>query len=434
LIYWKDRQSVFLGCNRAFAESAGVSEPAALIGKTDAEIPGLKSNMEKNRIEETTVMESGKARLHKPEKMQRKDGSPLWVDVCKIPLHNPQGGVFGVLGVLADITERRAADEQILQLLQQLEIEKNYALKNALTDSLTTLANRRSFDASISTEFYRLKRTRAPLSVVMLDIDHFKKYNDMYGHVAGDECLRNVALAVKSAVNRLPDIVARYGGEEFVIILPETGSSGALVLAEKVRKAVESLAIPHESSQTAKTVTISLGVATVDPSMISTPEQSVELADQALYTAKATGRNKVAVSESGSGEGLGFCPLVWHVSDDSGNAVIDFQHKKLFSDTNALLSALTSATDETVGRSLIRKLLDDVSAHFAAEEQILSECGFPGADRHRECHADIVERATRLTADGEGSEPDLKEAFRFIAYDVIGQHFFIEDKKFFPYV
>ena len=433
-IFWKDRQSKFLGCNRAFAESVAVVRPDELPGKTGFDIPALEGTADKSRVEEDDVLVSGKASMHKPEKRVLSDGRTLWLDTCLIPLHDGQGQVFGVLGVLTDITERRASDEKILQLLQQLEAEKNYALKSALTDGLTGLANRRSFDESLNTEFYRLKRTHAPLSVVMMDIDHFKKYNDLYGHVSGDECLRKVALAVQATVGRLPDIAARYGGEEFVLILPETDGTGALTLAERVREAVEHLAIPHAGSDTADVVTISLGVVTVYPSAISTPEQTVEFADQALYAAKTTGRNKVMVSAAGIGESAGFIPLVWHTSDESGNSEIDVQHRQLFADANDLLTAVSSSADEQECRSLLRKLVEAIFAHFKTEEAILLSSGFPGTDTHRECHADLARRASALIAKYESGEMTFDDLFRFVTYDVLAQHMFVEDKKYFPYV
>ena len=165
-----------------------------------------------------------------------------------------------------------------------------------MTDSLTGLANRRYFDEALSTEFYRVKRSGAPLSLIMLDVDYFKKFNDSYGHLAGDDCLRQFGTTLKTIVGRAPDIVARYGGEEFVVILPETEITGAEALAEQIRKAVEELAIPHSASETSESVTVSLGVVTVYATGLESPEQVVALADQALYCAKNRGRNRFAVA------------------------------------------------------------------------------------------------------------------------------------------
>ena len=167
---------------------------------------------------------------------------------------------------------------------------------NSVTDSLTGLANRRYFDDALETEFYRLKRSGSNLSLIMLDVDHFKKFNDSYGHLARDDCLRLIGTTLKTIVLRMPDIVARYGGEEFVVILPETDNNGAKVLAERIRKAIEALAIPHSTYELAKNVTVSLGVVTVYPNRLESPEQVVALADEALYCAKKGGRNRIEVA------------------------------------------------------------------------------------------------------------------------------------------
>jgi diguanylate cyclase (GGDEF)-like protein len=159
---------------------------------------------------------------------------------------------------------------------------------------LTGLANRRYFDEAFNLEYHRLKRSGTPLSLIMLDVDHFKKFNDRYGHLAGDDCLRRIGMTLKTYIGRATDIVARYGGEEFVVILADTNQHGAVTVAERIRKAVEALAIPHAGSDVAKTVTISLGVVTVYPTTrLTSPEQIVALVDKAMYCAKKDGRNQI---------------------------------------------------------------------------------------------------------------------------------------------
>jgi diguanylate cyclase (GGDEF)-like protein len=196
--------------------------------------------------------------------------------------------------IIRDITERKQAEQQIQQLVEQLEIEKKTAEFNAITDSLTELANRRYFDEALNTQFHRLKRSLSSMSLIMLDVDHFKKYNDCYGHVAGDECLRQIGATLKTVVGRATDIVARYGGEEFVVILTETGQNGAVTLAERIRKAVEALAIPHSGSDISEYITVSLGVTTVYPATrLASAEKVVGLADDALYSTKKAGRNRI---------------------------------------------------------------------------------------------------------------------------------------------
>ena len=226
----------------------------------------------------------------------RKDGSTFDIEVNSGLIHDANRQPAKMVFVVRDISERKQAEEKIQQLIQQLEIEKQTALLNANTDSLTGLPNRRYFDKALNTEFHRFRRTGAPMSFIMLDVDHFKKFNDNYGHVAGDECLRQIGNTLKTLVGRATDIVARYGGEEFAVILTNTDQNGAVTLAERIRKAVESLAIPHSASSISEFVTISLGVVTVDSTRLENPEQIVDLADEAMYSAKKAGRNRISVS------------------------------------------------------------------------------------------------------------------------------------------
>ncbi len=160
-------------------------------------------------------------------------------------------------------------------------------------DSLTGIANRRSFDEHLANEWNRTARNSTWLSLILLDIDFFKYYNDTYGHQAGDHCLYQVASALNDSLQRSGDLVARYGGEEFAVILPDTDSRDALIVAENLRAKIENLNIPHASSAIANYVTVSIGVASTLPTQHSTPEEVIAEADQALYKAKQSGRNKV---------------------------------------------------------------------------------------------------------------------------------------------
>ncbi|MDR3542650.1 MAG: diguanylate cyclase [Desulfosporosinus sp.] len=227
----------------------------------------------------------------------RKDQSIFNIEVNSGFVHNANGQLTKMVFVIRDITERKLAEQKIQELFQQLEIEKNSAQLNSITDSLTGLSNRRYFDEALRTEFFRSKRFGSSLSLIMLDVDYFKSFNDSYGHLTGDNCLRQIGTTLKTVVGRAPDIVARYGGEEFAIILPETEDNGVETLAERIRRAVEDLAIPHSASDTAEYVTVSIGVVTVYTTELALPEQVVALADEALYCAKKRGRNQIAVAD-----------------------------------------------------------------------------------------------------------------------------------------
>jgi diguanylate cyclase (GGDEF)-like protein len=170
--------------------------------------------------------------------------------------------------------------------------QANQALENLATlDGLTKIANRRKFDQYLQQEWRRATRSHSPLSMILCDIDHFKKYNDTYGHQAGDACLQQVAKTLAQAVSRSVDLAARYGGEEFALILPDTSEEGALHLAQQVRSQIHSLGIAHRAS-TFEIVTLSMGVATLIPQPGQEPGLLIEAADQALYQAKETGRDR----------------------------------------------------------------------------------------------------------------------------------------------
>jgi len=194
----------------------------------------------------------------------------------------------------------------LLSFLLVRELSRRQALESELlrlarTDSLTQLGNRRLFDESLKREWERAARLGKPLSLMMLDIDWFKKYNDLYGHPAGDVALRAVAVCISQGIHRPTDICARYGGEEFTVVLPDTTLSGSFHVAEKIRKAVERMALAHEDSPLA-VVTVSIGLATVVPHQHEDAQTLVDAADEAMYRAKQAGRNRVLAQQKLVGE------------------------------------------------------------------------------------------------------------------------------------
>jgi len=163
----------------------------------------------------------------------------------------------------------------------------------AFNDGLTGVANRRWFDERLQVEWLRCRRNRMPLSLILIDLDHFKNYNDRYGHQAGDDCLRLVAASMKERLGRPADLLARYGGEEFVCLLPETPIDGARAKAEDLASGVLSLNIANADSPTAQVVTISCGVASVLPNADGSAADLLQRADEMLYAAKHAGRNRI---------------------------------------------------------------------------------------------------------------------------------------------
>ncbi len=204
-----------------------------------------------------------------------------------------EGDVISVFSAFIDITEQKLVEDALLKA-NLLAEQTNEALQAiALVDSLTGLPNRRRFDAALEAEVKRAIRDAAPLGMIMMDLDHFKGFNDFYGHPAGDDCLRAVACAIRGMLQRPGDLVARYGGEELVVLLPGTDEMGAGVVAKVIADAVRQLNLPHRAAP-AGIVTISCGVAVFDPLTDADKKQTlIQRADQALYHAKLTGRDRV---------------------------------------------------------------------------------------------------------------------------------------------
>jgi diguanylate cyclase (GGDEF)-like protein len=188
--------------------------------------------------------------------------------------------------------------------------------RNATTDALTGVANRRQFDESLEREWLRTRRSGDPVALLMIDVDHFKLYNDLYGHPKGDVCLRHVAQALLSACKRPADLVARYGGEEFMILLPQTPRHGAERIAQQVLDAVAALGIFHENSQTTHYVSVSVGIACLDDASVSRENLShalrasdlVQAADEALYSAKEAGRGQAKLRDIADADASGPAP------------------------------------------------------------------------------------------------------------------------------
>lgn len=199
-----------------------------------------------------------------------------------------------------EIERRKARERELIEVTNQLSDLNELLSTLSLVDSLTSIPNRRAFDNTLDQEWRRAIRHGGPITVIMIDIDFFKQYNDTYGHQMGDRCLSNVARELKSKLRRPGDLVARYGGEEFALVLPNTNAHQTETLCKKVLEGVEGLMIPHEASSISKFVTISMGVASFEPSIEKQPkftaEDLLQLADAALYEAKQKGRNRCVFS------------------------------------------------------------------------------------------------------------------------------------------
>ena len=215
----------------------------------------------------------------------KKDGNYLWVESnLRVVSHAGTGVPTKIVNVVRDITARKHADQQLQEAYNTVE-----AL--AVTDALTGLANRRRFDQYLTSEWRRSMREHTPMSLLMIDADCFKLYNDTYGHARGDSVLRQIAEAAQDVVTRPGDLVARFGGEEFAVVLPNTENEGAMQVANEICVALSSRGLPH-SGNPHGIMTISVGCATMVPSFGQHAVHLIELADQALYEAKRSGRNQ----------------------------------------------------------------------------------------------------------------------------------------------
>lgn len=253
--------------------------------------------------------------LEKGSKLAREVSSQTALrenHICLSNLYNATGN-FEL--ALAHHREFHRLDRQILNSTRIASMEAQLELMNgelyaanrkleeansklstlSITDGLTGISNRRRFDEFLGSEWNRCKRRSAPISLVMIDIDFFKLFNDTRGHTAGDNCLRTIAEALRDAANRTTDLVARFGGEEFAAVLSESDTEGAVKVARKARRAVEELGIPHESSPVVPVITVSIGIATMVPAPGEDPCELVKRADKALYYSKSSGRNRITM-------------------------------------------------------------------------------------------------------------------------------------------
>ena len=214
------------------------------------------------------------------------NGGYVWIrDVVHV-LRDDQGNVQALVGFMFDITERKRSEEKLLALQQELE-------DLSFRDGLTGVNNRRKFDAVLQREWQEARRNVQPLSLLLFDVDFFKNYNDHYGHVEGDECLKRVAQALAGAAHRPSDFLARYGGEEFVLLLPASDANAARAVAERCRQAIFKAQIAHAVSTVGQLLTVSIGAGTTVPSEHGDPVRFLDEVDRRLYRAKHLGRNRL---------------------------------------------------------------------------------------------------------------------------------------------
>jgi diguanylate cyclase (GGDEF)-like protein/hemerythrin-like metal-binding protein len=341
----------------------------------------------------------------------------------------------GEQGALRELNEN--LEQRVAERTSDLMAANQKLGELSATDGLTGLANRRRLDEVLADECARAQRASQMLALIMLDVDHFKMYNDHYGHQAGDECLRMVANAMRTSARRPSDLAARYGGEEFVVIAPDNDGDSAFKLAEGIRRSVEALAIPHAQSPMGL-VTVSLGVAVLMPDAGWKPEDLLRLADDALYRAKNDGRNRVELLLPPNMAGGSTSPdesiirLNWKAGYVCGEPTIDREHIELFRLANRLLDlAVNSSVQTEEFHASFDGLLSHLREHFANEEALLRQHGYEDVDEHTKQHQRLLERALSLRRQAEASGTSVGELVNFLAMEVVARHMLREDRAFY---
>lgn len=280
-IYTKDYQ--FLGGNVAFAQAMGVPHHS-FKGKYAADLmdPEMLTQYQKR---DKKVFEQGQT-IKYEDLVITPDGSQVWYEVTKTQYRDSTDDTVGILMIARDVTARKATQQELADAIMDLE-------ELSFIDGLTKVANRRSFDVELVKLWHSHLREQIPLSLIFCDIDYFKRYNDNYGHQQGDTALKHVADVFLRAIRRPLDLVARYGGEEFAILLPNTTSEGAKVVADNIAKELENARIIHKFSSVSDRLTLSQGIATIQPQHSQNHEDLVLWADKSLYRAKGAGRNHI---------------------------------------------------------------------------------------------------------------------------------------------
>ena len=325
-----------------------------------------------------------------------------------------------------DITEKRLKEMDLMQLAVKLQ-KKNESLETlAVTDELTGLYNRHFIDFRIKEEMENSDCHDKPLSLIILDLDHFKHVNDKWGHPIGDEVLKHSAQLTKKSI-RKSDILARIGGEEFVVLMPNTGIHDALVVAEKIRQQMQN--IPY--SITGR-VTASFGVA--EKRKNESFNNWYKRTDEALYRAKKGGRNLVICSNPQENTTIAKVHLDWKSEWECGHQQIDGQHQELVKQGDILIQmSLSNVEDDKILHQL-DIVLNHIVIHFDTEEQILKDIGFPDYEAHATIHKNLVEKSLQLKESYQNEQLKSSAFFSFIIDEIIIGHMLDKDRKFFSYI
>ena len=297
----------------------------------------------------------------------------------------------------------------------------------ATTDTLTGVLNRRGIEPHFEREMNRKRRFRHPVSLMIIDLDHFKQINDRYGHAAGDEVLTEVASAIKSNI-RNTDNVARWGGDEFIVLAENTNIVQAVRLSEKIHNAIMSI-----NFKKIETITVSIGVSEYHS------DENFQLwydhADKALYRAKNEGRNRVIADQSVLSKkelsGGDILQLAWNDELYSGHVGIDEQRIAMFDQANNFMDALLNDTDRHTIDAMLERLVSALKEHFVYEEQVLKQVRYPELENHISAHRDLVSKLDKLVDDSMVDAVDFFTFLKFVSNNIILGHFATADENYF---
>ncbi len=397
-----DTDGRFLKVNKRFSETLGY-DPTELEG---VYYMSLVAGTDRERTEEALArLTADKEILSFTNRYLCKDGSYRYLD-----WHSWVQEKY-VFSSVRDVTAQN---------------EKTNELKRmANTDSLTSLYNRNYYDRHIYGLIERAELSDQPISMISLDLDHFKYVNDTWGHAAGDEVLKAAGQIIRETV-RKSDIAVRIGGEEFLVVLPNTDAEAALAAARKIKENFEKFRHP-----TAGKVTASLGVA--EKCRTESYEAWYRRADAGVYSAKRSGRNCVVYLENSPDELMKHGKLAWKTAWNSGSRAIDSEHKELLKLGNEIIDMAAKELPFETALPYLDNVIGHVESHFRHELQILARVGYPGYDEHAKIHNDLLEQIRFLRESYTETKIRSTVFFSFIVEDIILDHMINEDKKFFIY-
>jgi diguanylate cyclase (GGDEF)-like protein/hemerythrin-like metal-binding protein len=423
----------YVYANPGYAEVLGIPDADEALGRRDADIlaeelaDGLLSAQQRAQAEQRAV----ESMLEAPEEA----GAIRRFLLTHFPVANSDG-MLEAIGVVArpkqDAGDGGDAEEALRsaeKINRQLRATVRSLQELASTDTLTRAWNRRHCEDLLDSETHRSIRFGHPLSLLIIDIDHFKSVNDQFGHRAGDRVLTEFADCLRDGMRR-SDELARWGGEEFVLLMPDTALAGAQRSGERIRERIAESQFTSVGGLSA-----SIGVAEFAPT--ESIEEWLARADAALYRAKQGGRNRVEIDASVATESApeatdaNFIHLVWKPRFACGHPVIDRQHRHLFEGCNRLLGAVVAGRPLAELDDLVRDLIDRVTRHFHDEETLLAELEFEDLEGHRQEHATLMARALEMAASFRGRELSTGELFEFIAHDVVARHLLGADRQYF---